>query len=320
MSSAGSYRPEAWAYVDPHGLRTGVAVTSSAGSHPANGSNNNNSSSNNNSGSDHGIPIRCTNGDVYYDRCTAAQPDECTRAPQTPRARWSPAQPSMLYDQGQPGTPDMAVIIERLLDDLEREREARARAESRPAAAVATTSSSSITTLPPAPTAHVDLNAVAGTAPMPQSGLQQMPPAAPPQYVYLSGSPPAPAIAPVGAVSGGSPTLVGSGAPGSAGSASPGAVSPPPGTTSNRTLLLALIPILIVMLLFGAWIVWRLSTIERRLTAVAAHAASIAPPPPLVSPVVSPVATTQTTPAPRPGGVLAVDTNNQYYYARPIAP
>lgn len=327
MSSTGSYRPEVWAYADQRSVRTGAGVPVDLGGPPNTNTNTNNSGNNNNNS---GHAAGCTGADAYYDRHVAGYADECARpctVPLTPRARWSPPQTSALYDQGQPATPDMALIIERLLDDLDREREARARAEGRTAV---TATASSFTTTPTTTAAHALQIGPAGqptTVLTQQTTQQQQQQQQAPQPQYLLPPPPNPAaVPPVVMVAPGAPAaptggLVGSGAP--AGTNNVGATAPPsgapPGTTSNRTLLLALIPILVVALLFAAWVVWRLSGIERRLTAVAAHAASTAPPP-LVSPVVTPVVTAPAAPAgaPQRGGMLAVDTNNQYYYARPI--
>ncbi|AGO83948.1 hypothetical protein psal_cds_322 [Pandoravirus salinus] len=319
MSSTGSYRPEAWAYADQRGVRTGAGVPVDLGGGPPN---------DNSNSSNGGHAAGCAS--AYYDRHAAADyADECARpcaVTLTPRARWSPPQTSALYDQGQPATPDMALIIERLLDDLDREREARARAEGRTSV---TATASSLTTTTPATTATHAVQfgpsgqstaVVTQQTAQPQSQQQQpqvqhqyLLPPPPPVSSNATSVPPVVMVAPA-------PTagLVGSGA-----TATPNATSAPapPGTTSNRTLLLALIPIVVIALLFAAWVVWRLSGIERRLTAVAAHAVSTAPPP-LVSPVVSPVVTgpapAPATSAPQRGGMLAVDTNNQYYYARPI--
>lgn len=326
MSSAASYRPEAWAYVDQRGVRTGAtAAPSDAGAHVSAGNN-------------------ATGGDgAYCDLRTAAYIDECGRpcaVPLTPRMRWSPPpQPggaTGIYDVNQTATPDMALIIERLLDDLDREREARARAEER-TTVTTTTAASSFTTAPPVPgaapgtaiiTQHVQAPAlqqqhVQALPPSQQEQQHQqlfLPPGAVPVYApnAFVGAPLPPApTAPVGgigaSVSPPAPTTTATvGAPSSS---SPS----PPGTTSNRTLLLALIPVIVIALLFGAWVVWRLSGIERRLTAMTAAHASSAGAVPLVSPIVAPVATAPAAPQPS-RGMLAVDTNNQYYYARPIAP
>ncbi|WBR14424.1 hypothetical protein pkur_cds_249 [Pandoravirus kuranda] len=322
MSSPASYRPEAWAYVDQRGVRSGAAIApSDTGPHVNAG---------NNAGASDG---------AYCDRRTATYVDECGRPcamPLTPRMRWSPPPPqpggaSSMYDVNQSATPDMALIIERLLDDLDREREARARAEERTTVTTTTTAASSFTTTPPVPGAavitqqHVQTPTQqqhTQTLPLSQQQQQQpvLPPGAPVVYApsAFTGAPlPAAPAALVGGISANAPptsstTTVGA-------STQP----PPPGTTSNRTLLLALIPIVIIALLFGAWVVWRLSGIERRLTAVTAAHASSAGAVPLVSPIVSPVTTAPAvaSAAPQPSrGMLAVDTNNQYYYARPIVP
>ncbi|AGO82399.1 hypothetical protein pdul_cds_370 [Pandoravirus dulcis] len=340
MSSAGSYRPEAWAYVDQRGV-----PVDPGGPHNNNNNNNNSSSRNstnsngcNENNSNNGSRVaEYTGSEIYYDLHTAGYADECGRPcaiPLTPRTRWSPPQTGALHDQGQPATPDMAIIIERLLDDLDRERAARARAEGR--TAVTATASSFTTT--PATTTTAAHTLQVGPAGQPTAVLTQQTAQQPPQTQYLlSPPPPPPGFAPAPAVMTATPGAVATaptGAPVGAVAATPGtngvgaaaatttSSRAPPGTTSNRTLLLALIPIVVVALLFAAWVVWRFSGIERRLTAMAAHAASTAPPP-LVSPVVSPVVTAP-TPAtaaavPQRGGMLAVDTNNQYYYARPIA-
>nr|UMO78872.1 hypothetical protein [Pandoravirus belohorizontensis] len=331
MSSAGSYRPEVWAYADQRGVPVDPGGPPSSRSSSSNGCNENNSNNGNHA-------TGYVGSETYYDQHTTGYVDECGRpctVPLTPRVRWSPPQTSAPCDQGQPATPDMALIIERLLDDLDRERAARERAEARTAV---TATASSFTTTPATATttaaAHTLQVGPTGqsTAVLTQQTAQQ-----PPQTQYLLAPPlpppgfaPAPAVmtatpggataptsAPVGAVAT-APGTNGVGAPATTTTPS----KAPPGTTSNRTLLLALIPIVVVALLFAAWVVWRFSGIERRLTAMAAHAVSTAPPP-LVSPVVSPVVTAPTaTPAavPQRGGMLAVDTNNQYYYARPIAP
>lgn len=330
MSSAGSYRPEVWAYADQRG------VPVDPGGPPSNSSsrsNNNNNGCNENISNNGSHATGYVGGETYYDRHTTGYADECGRpctVPLTPRVRWSPPQPGALCDQGQPATPDMALIIERLLDDLDRERAARERAEGR--TAVTATASSFTTT--PATTTTAAHTLQVGPAGQPTAVLTQQTTQQPPQTQYLLPPPPpagfAPAPMAMTATPGGATAPAG--APVGAAAVAPGAngvgatttTTPsraPPGTTSNRTLLLALIPIVVVALLFAAWVVWRLSGIERRLTAMAAHAASTAPPP-LVSPVVSPVVTAPTTaPAavPQRGGMLAVDTNNQYYYARPIA-
>ncbi|AVK76942.1 hypothetical protein pmac_cds_254 [Pandoravirus macleodensis] len=320
MSSPVAYRPEAWAYVDQRGMRSGAAVApSDAGPHVNAGNN--------------------ANADgAYCDRRTATYVDECGRpcaAPMTPRIRWSPppSQPggmTGLYDVNQTATPDMALIIERLLDDLDREREARARAEER-TTVTTTTAASSFTTTPPVPgaapgtaviTQHVQTPIHQQALPPVQQQQLTLPPGAPPSYAPSAfvGAPAAAPSALVGGIGGNtSPSAPTTTSTMAAASAAPS----PPGTTSNRTLLLALIPVVIILLLFGAWVVWRLSGIERRLTALTATHASSAGALPLVSPVVSSVTTAPaiTPAAPQPSrGMLAVDTNNQYYYARPIVP
>nr|UDO47719.1 hypothetical protein [Pandoravirus massiliensis] len=318
MSSPVSYRPEAWAYVDQRGVRSGAAVAPSDAVAHVNAASN-------------------ANGDgTYCDRRTATYIDECGRpcvAPLTPRARWSPPPPqpgsggmAAMYDVNQTATPDMAIIIERLLDDLDREREARARAEERTTVTTTTASSFTTTPVPGAPpgsaviTQHVQTPAQQQQQQPPQQA-PALPPASYAPNVFVGAAmPPAP-TAPVG----GANTGIGNAAPASTTAAMMGASRPPPpGTTSNRTLLLALIPVLVIALLFAAWVVWRLSGIERRLTAAIGAHASSAGAVPLVSPVVSPVATAPAAvaaAAPQPSrGMLAVDTNNQYYYARPIVP
>lgn len=321
MSSPVAYRPEAWAYVDQHGMRSGAAVApSDAGPH-ANAANN------------------ASADGAYCDRRTTTYVDECGRpcaAPMTPRIRWSPP-PSQLggmtgfYDVNQTATPDMALIIERLLDDLDREREARARAEER-TTVTTTTAASSFTTTPPVPgaapgtaviTQHVQTPIQQQALPPVQQQQLALPPGVPPPSYAPSafvGAPVAAASVPGTLVGGTSATTP---PPVPTTSAVGTAAPSQPGTTSNRTLLLALIPVVIILLLFGAWVVWRLSGIERRLTALTAAHASSAGTLPLVSPVVSPVTTAPAVApaAPQPSrGMLAVDTNNQYYYARPIVP
>lgn len=331
MSSAGSYRPEVWAYADQRGV-----PVDPGGPPSSNSSNNNGCNENNSNNGNHATGYVGT--ETYYDRHMTGYADECGRpctVPLTPRVRWSPPQTGALCDQGQPATPDMALIIERLLDDLDRERAARERAEARTAV---TATASSFTTTPAAATTTTTAAHTVQVGPTGQSAavIAQQPVQQPPQTQYLLPQPPPPGFVPAPAVMTTAPggAMAPTGAPVGAAATAPGTnglgatattTAPPrapPGTTSNRTLLLALIPIVIVALLFAAWVVWRFSGIERRLTAMAAHAASAAPPP-LVSPVVSPVVTAPTaTPAavPQRGGMLAVDTNNQYYYARPIAP
>jgi hypothetical protein len=219
----------------------------------------------------------------------------------------------------------MALIIERLLDDLrekdmrvEREMERRVRAETARARAEERTT------------------ACVAMGPADRGG-----PSAPVPYgAYPSGaSASGPARAETGPEGPPAPSRDATGpATVAAAAASPPS---PPHALSTRTFLLALVPILIALALFAAWVIWRFAGVDRRIAAAMAAATAHAVPAPTMPagaalPVVTPVAApaAAATPSPPPplaptgpsvgvssiprGAGVVVDANNRYYIAHPM--